>query len=277
MPDSTSANVLSAETPREAYSLPESRDRGESYARQVPRHRATSGLAAQEPVLQMTVGQTGNRTTSGDALSPIGAGDLPQLPDGVSREPSSGGLRGLATKCEDCGQSYEVRPNAAGQFMPSRWCPACRPAAYRRKNRESMRERYWSDREKWRERHRAYNRATGYKYQSAYAHVTCTRCGAAHLRGDLNLTTRKSYVCGKCKADANRLLWSCRVCESTFRDRIPRTFCSDCIGLFARIAKEVGLSRERIRQLAHQNKARYRVSLKAGAEMALRQRQAVAS
>ena len=178
--------------------------------------------------------------------------------------------------CEACGASYAVNPNIAGHYMPSRWCPSCRPAAQKREARRVAREWYWAHREQAAAYQREHGRATGYAAQRAWNSTTCTRCGAIHLTS-LKKPDRTSYLCGKCKAEARMVAWTCRVCDGTFRDPRAYIFCDDCYGLFTRIGAKVGLSRERIRQLANQHKARYGVTLKVGAEMVLRQRQAVAS
>lgn len=160
-----------------------------------------------------------------------------------------------ATKtCENCGEEYVTRSNAFG--ARSRWCPSCRPEMYRRQNVAYMRHRYATD-SAYRQRLADWQRA----YQKEYYATTCTRCGVVRRRSNhLTKAQRATYICGRCKAEARLVRLRCWFCEFTFKHKpwgLPKhnPRCPDCLGLLAEAARDLGITRERVRQLV-EKKAR---------------------
>lgn len=82
--------------------------------------------------------------------------------------------------------------------------------------------------------------------------IPCVRCGISYRRSDIPVAKRSTYVCRQCTSLEKRTT-TCKWCNKEFllnkTTHHPTSECSDCRGANSKLARELGVSRERVRQL----------------------------
>lgn len=155
--------------------------------------------------------------------------------------------------CEVCGTNFK-----AGT-APAKFCIDCRPDAYRASNRLYWKNQYRTNPTAVHARQRAWIAANPERFRAIQRRCyrrPCVLCGNLRWRGR---TPKDSpFTCGDCKRKErwdNYPTKACRLCQlpiarwpSTW-GKVRRPWCTACRGLQLQVSKEVGLTRERIRQL----------------------------
>ena len=173
-------------------------------------------------------------------------------PEAAPRDAASG-----VKQCPACGALFSIPLHVA--WRPSRlYCAD--PVCTKRRAADRTR-RIWNafPQEKRIEKaHRNYVNSGGAaqkRYYLKHRRVPCTRCGIVRMRADLKDNDRLSYLCGKCKKNgrlAARVQLPCRYCgepAGITNDKYIRSECTSCYGVLTQIGNQLGLTRERIRQL----------------------------
>ena len=82
----------------------------------------------------------------------------------------------------------------------------------------------------------------------------CIRCGGKKINSTVRKAFKPQFVCGTCRSE-QRHQAQCFCCGRAFRVRYLKKSrnrrCSDCHGLYSRVARSVGISGERVRQLVN--------------------------
>lgn len=147
--------------------------------------------------------------------------------------------------CVSCPNNFEAKRPWA------RFCIECR------KGRLRIYQKTWRDAnpERFHE--------TQYRYRTR----TCVQCSEAYLTS--RLRKGQPFTCGPCRRDKRWETYPiklCRLCRHPIIRRpsawgkTRRPACTKCSGLQVQVAKEVGLTRERIRQLMEEE---YRLLVRA--------------
>ena len=153
--------------------------------------------------------------------------------------------------CEECEESYLARST-----IGVRWCPSCRAVGQKKANNERMKARWLllplERRQAMAKKQN--NSPKALRARQIYRILDCSGCGERKHYG-VRLADRPTYLCGACKRRGKLLTRACRFCglpvtrkPSQFRSQMS---CASCIGAYTRVAKVIGLSRERVRQLAN--------------------------
>ncbi len=164
----------------------------------------------------------------------------------------------------------------AGEFESSdlrrQYCDVCHPADYRAKHAAYQTSLHVPYSPEYYASHRDNFRAAR---QKSYAR-TCIKCGQRRIRTDVTKSEAHTFVCRDCKTEA-RLMKRIHACPCCGGVTYRRLYCDECAGLQSTIAIELGLSRERVRQLM--NKVLHEVpglTKRAALEHVRMQRKAVA-
>lgn len=159
--------------------------------------------------------------------------------------------------CERCYLPYTAKR------VHQKWCLRCRQYAHRRKTRDYMREQRRRDPEVVMSRMRDWKVKHPDRWQEIQEKCykrPCLRCGTLKWRRDLRKGDK--FLCRECKKQERaafrekRFRADCFYCGIRFHNPnwytnpSKKAVCPSCYGLYTEAGKQLGLSRERIRQLA---------------------------
>lgn len=162
--------------------------------------------------------------------------------------------------CTICGAAFR------SPWKQQKTCmaPECQVTHRKAQARDKQKGRYWRDPEHYRKVNRDRYATDPTPYREAtdrWARIPCTRCGDIRYVNDRS-RPRVGFLCGNCKRDerhaiAEKNSLPCRFCgkpAGIFQNTRLRATCADCHGLQARLSDELGLTRERARQLINRQR-----------------------
>jgi hypothetical protein len=183
-----------------------------------------------------------------------------------------------ATSCKTCGAG--LPPCKSGKGRVRRLCDACRVDArraarrrwgkteagraaarryretHRKKAREQRRASYWANPELARAKNRAWRLANPERskaLQDRYRRTPCVRCGK--VRTLAGARSKRPALCRECKPRMGPVPVLCSWCGKGFTMPVDearshhRHWHPDCLGSMTRAAANLGITRERVRQL----------------------------